>query len=780
MSHKIEKTAVLGAGVMGAQLAGHLANAGIPSLLFDLTKDLLEQGIQSLSSLKPAPIFHKNTARLVEPVTYEDNLDRLQEADWVIEAVAENLEVKREVLKNITPYLKNDVVISTNTSGLSVAEIGSSLPEQFEKRFILTHFFNPPRYLRLVEVVQAKASEEVVRDMVGFLEEELGKGIVFAKDTPNFIGNRIGIYGLLLTLNMAKEMNMTVEEVDRLTGTIVGRPKSATFRTADLVGLDTLSHVARTSLERCEKDEQRDVFRLPDFLKRLIEEGRLGQKTKAGFYKKTEDGIFSVDLKTLEYKAQKRVRFDGYRLAKQRTSTKEKIKAMAYSDDRAGTFFWEILSGTLIYSANRIPEISDDIVNIDNAMRWGFGWELGPFETWDAIGVQSSLSRMKDEGKKVPVWVEDMLNSGQSRFYEIESGKRTFYHFPERTRREIPSRTRSIQLALRKSGGHLVKQDWSASLVDLGDGILDVEFHSILQPGLNPIDLSVVETINDALDLLESKEYRGLVMGHHGQNFCVGANLALILQFCENGDWEGLERTVTALQKLTQRIRFSRAPVVAAPFNLCLGGGFELIAPAARRVVSAELYVGAVEVGVGLIPGAGGNLRLLLNLIERTKRKRMAPFQVAQKALELIGFAKVSTSAAEAKELGYLKLDDEIVMNLDHLIKRAKEAATELARDYTPPVYRDDIILPGRGGRTAMNVTLKGFRVQGKISAHDELVARKLAYVLTGGDRAKASMPVDEQYLLDIERDAFVSLAGEPKTQERIRHMLKQGKPLRN
>lgn len=780
MPDTIEKVAVLGAGVMGAQLAGHLANTGTPSLLFDLTQDLSEQGIENLTSLKPAPLFHKEALKLIEPCNYKEHLDRLQEVDWVIEAVVEKLDVKHKVLKKITPFLKKDVIISTNTSGLSVAEIRDTLPEEFQNHFMLTHFFNPPRYLRLVEIVPAKATDQTVQKVVDFLENELGKGVVYAKDTPNFIGNRIGIYGLMLTLKMTTDMNMTVEEVDRLTGTIVGRPKSATFRTADLVGLDTLTHVATTSFEKCTDDEDRRILKIPDFLNKLVEEGRLGQKTKEGFYKKTDEGILSVDLNTLEYKGQKQVRFDGYRLAKNRTSTREKIKALAFSDDKAGTFFWEILSGTLIYSANRIPEISDDIVNIDNAMKWGFGWELGPFETWDAIGLNLSVARMKDEGKKVPRWVDDMVKSGHRRFYGMENGRKTYYHFQNESRKEIVPSPRTVNLALEKSAGNLVKRDWSASLIDLGEGILAVEFHSILQPTLNPIDLSIAETINDALDLLESGKYRGLVMGHQGQNFCVGANLGLILQFCENEDWEGLDRTVILLQKLTQRIRFSPAPVVAAPFNLCLGGGFELIAPAARRVVSAELYVGAVEVGVGLIPGAGGNLRLLLNLMDEMKERRVAPFQVAQRALEVIGFARVSTSASEAKELGYLRKRDEIVMNIDHLIKRAKEVTLELVDDYAPPPYRDDIHLPGKGGRTAITVTLKGLRMRGKISAHDELIARKLAYVLTGGEKAKPSKPVDEQYLLDIERESFVSLAGEPKTQDRIRYMLKRGKPLRN
>ncbi|MFQ6675555.1 MAG: 3-hydroxyacyl-CoA dehydrogenase/enoyl-CoA hydratase family protein [Fidelibacterota bacterium] len=779
MPNGIERVAVLGAGVMGAQIAGHLANAGIPSLLFDLTQELSQGGIDTLSKTKPAPLFDPAGAQLIEPCNYSGHSGRLKEADWIVEAVVENMDIKRKVFENVVPHVKDDVILSTNTSGLSVAEIGSVLPEKFRKRFLLTHFFNPPRYLRLVEVVQGEADAAVLRIMVDFLENVLGKGIVYAKDTPNFVANRIGVFGLMLTLRTADEMGLTVEEVDRLTGTIVGRPKSATFRTADLVGLDTLSKVAATSYEKCPDDEERNTLKVPEVIRKLVEEGRLGQKTGRGFYEKTDKGILSLNLKTLEYAPQKRVRFDGYRLAKQHTSTAARIRALAYSDDKAGRFFWEILSRTLIYSANRVPEISDDIVNIDNAMKWGFGWELGPFETWDAIGVQQSVTRMKDEGKNVPSWVEEMVSRGRPSFYAAEDGRQTFFHPVQREIREITPGEKSIHLALLKSKGCEVKRDWSASLIDLGDGVINVEFHSVLQPALNPIDASTADTINEGLDLLGEGKFEALVVGNDGQNFCAGANLALILKFCEDEDWSGLERTVKLLQDLTQRIRFSPAPVVAAPFNLCLGGGFELIAPAAKRVASAELYVGAVEIGVGLIPGAGGNLRLLLNLMERSGKKT-APFQIAQQALEVIGFARVSTSAVHAKKLGYLREDDRVVMNRDHLLLEAKSVARELAKDYTPPRYRDDIVLPGKGGRTAMAVALKGYRMRGKISAHDELIARKLATVLTGGERAGPGRTVDEQYLLDIEREAFVSLAAEPKSQDRIRHMLKTGKPLRN
>ena len=780
MSQKIKKVAVLGAGVMGAQIAGHLANAGIPSLLYDLNQELANNGLKTLTTLKPAPLYDKKIVELIQPCNYEEHMNLLNDVEWVIEAVAEKLSIKQKVFENVISHVKDDVILSTNTSGLSVEEIRKSLPDNFQDRFLLTHFFNPPRYLRLVEVVTDGVDKDIINTMVDFLENTLGKGVVYAKDTPNFIANRIGVYGMMLTLKMTEEMGLTVEEVDKLTGTIVGRPKSATFRTSDVVGLDIMTHVATSSYERCLDDEERDTFKIPDYLQKLVKEGRLGQKTKAGFYKKTDEGILSLDFKTLDYTPQKRVRFDGYRLAKDRSITSEKIKALTYSDDRAGKFFWEILSRTLIYSANRIPEISDDIVNIDNAMKWGFGWELGPFETWDAIGVETSINRMKDEGKKVPSWVKELVSRERCTFYDTTEGQKTFYHILDKVDKTVKSHEKSINLSIEKSKGNEIKRDWSASLIDLGDGVLNVEFHSILQPTLNPIDTSLVDTIHDALDLVEDGKFVGFVMGHDGQNFCAGANLKLILQACEEENWKTLENVIKNLQNLTQRIRFLKAPVVAAPFNLVLGGGYELIGPCAKRVALAELYCGLVEVGVGLIPGAGGNLRILLNLIDSTDNKKIPPFQISQKALEVIGFAKVSFSAHHAKKLNYLKPDDEIILNRDHLIQRAKEVVLELADGYEPPEYRDNILLAGKGGRIAMTVALKGYRVQGKISSHDEYIAKKLAFVLTGGDKGGHAKPVDEQYLLDIEREAFLSLCGEEKTHDRIRYMLKKGKPLRN
>jgi 3-hydroxyacyl-CoA dehydrogenase len=781
MSQNIEKVAVLGAGVMGAQIAGHLANAGIPSYLFDINDELAKNGVDSLTSLKPAPLYKPKNAELVTPCTYDNDIEKIAEVDWVLEAVVERLDIKEQVYNNLLPHLKDTAILTSNTSGIPLTDLTSSLSDGVKQRFMITHFFNPPRYMQLLELVRGEqTSDETYKTMVEFGESVLGKGIVHAKDTPNFIGNRIGVYGMMATMNLAIKQGFTVEEVDKLTGPISGRPKSATFRTADVVGLDTMRHVSKTTYEKALDDEERDMFIIPDILNQLIDSGRLGQKTKAGFYKKNEDrSIHSVDFKTGEYTPQKKVRFDCFRIAKDRQKLPDKLKALCYGDDRGSKYFWEITAKTLIYSANRIPEISDDIVNIDNAMKWGFGWEKGPFESWDAIGVQKSVDRMKTEGKKVPSWILEMLESGRDTFYTTENGEQTYWCPIEKHPVTIKPNPKVINLAIYKTGNKTLKRDLSASVNDLGDGILNVEFHSILQPTLNPIDGSYIEMINFALDLVEAGDYKAMVLGHQGANFCAGANLNLILELCQNQMWDELDFAIKTLQDTTQRIRFSKSPVVAAPFQLALGGGVEIVQPAAHRVVAAETYMGLVEVGVGLIPGGGGNLRMILNAMDGGTG-RMGAFQKIQKTFETVGFAKVATSADEAKHLGYLKKDDTIVLNRDHLIQTAKNKALELADGYEPPTYRDNLKLPGAGGRTAMSMALKGFKMQGKISEHDVLIGEKLAYVMTGGDKAGLTKTVDEQFILDIEREAFISLGGEKLTQDRISYMLKKGKPLRN
>ena len=781
MSQSFEKVAVLGAGVMGAQIAGHLANAGIPSYLFDMNEELANKGKDALTSLKPAPLYKPKNADLVTPCTYDNDLEKIAEVDWVLEAVVERLDIKESVYQSLLPHLKESAILTSNTSGIPLNDLTKALPDEVRQRFMITHFFNPPRYMQLLELVRGnETSDDTYNTMIEFGESILGKGIVHAKDTPNFIGNRIGIYGMMVAVNLAIEQGLTIEEVDKLTGPISGRPKSATFRTADVVGLDTLVNVSLTTYDKAPEDEERNMFKIPDILNTLIESNRLGQKTKAGFYKKNEDrSIHSVDFKTGEYSPMGLVRFDCFRIAKDRQKLADKMIALCYGDDRGSKFVWEVTARSLIYSANRVPEISDDIVNIDNALKWGYAWEAGPFEGWDAIGVRRSVDRMQSEGKKVPAWVLEMLEMGRETFYCTENGGRTYWCPIGKHPVIIEQNPKILNLALHKSAGNTLKRDLSASVNDLGDGVLNVEFHSILQPTLHPIDSSYVEMINYAIDLIEKGDYRAMVLGHQGANFSAGANLNLLLELSQNEQWEALDLAVKTLQDTTQRIRFSSGPVVAAPFQLTLGGGVEIVQPAAHRVVAAETYMGLVEVGVGLIPGGSGNLRMILNAMDGGTG-RMGAFQKIQKTFETVGFAKIATSADKAKHLGYLKKDDTIVLNRDHLIKTAKDKALELADGYDPPVYRDDLKLPGAGGRTAMAMALKGFKMQGKISEHDVKIGEKLAYVLTGGDKAGLTKSVDEQYILDIEREAFVSLAGEKLSQDRIKYMLKKGKPLRN
>ena len=781
MAVKIERVAVLGMGVMGAQLGAHFSNAGIRSLAFDLSQDLAEKGIENSLKIKPAAFYNPKTANLITPCNYDAHLGKLSEVDWVIEVIAERLDWKQTLFRRIQPHLKPEAIISSNTSGLSISDMMQNMPTEFQKQFLGTHFFNPPRYMRLLEIIRGEYTRsEIVSDLADFCERVLGKTIVYGKDTPNFIANRIGIYGMMLTINLAQKMKLTVEEVDRLTGTIIGRPKSATFRTADLVGLDTLIHVSQTAHDKLLDDEERNIFQIPDILKIMMKNNWLGQKARKGFYQKVGNEILSLNLEKMKYGPQKKVRFDSYRLAKDRKNVGERIETLAFSGDKAGHFIWALISHILIYAANRIPEISDDIVSIDKAMKWGFGWELGPFETWDAIGLQKFIGRVEGEGRKVPDWVTEMLSSGKTSFYDYRKGTPVAYDIPRKDYSALPEKPNVISLKTEKVRGHEIKCNGSASLIDIAEGVACLEFHSVIQPVLNPIDGPILDLMAESLEIIPKNGFRGLVIGHQGQHFSAGADLGMILQLCESGNWDQLERISKQFQELTQGFRFAPFPIVCAPFNLCLGGGFEIAGSTDMIVASAELYCGAVEVGIGLIPGAGGNLRVLLNVIDAMSELRPGPFPPVQKVFETIGYGKVSTSAKEAVRLGYLKRSDRIVINPDQVIYEAKKAILELADNYTPPTYRDDIILPGEGGRLAIEVMLRNMVKLGIISEHDNLIGRKLAYVLTGGGKASPVNAVDEQFLLDLEREAFMSLCGEKLSHDRMRYMLEHGKPLRN
>jgi len=778
---QIKTIGICGAGVMGSQLAAFLASAGYEVLLFDINQNLAERGLHAARESRPAAFYHKRFVKKVRPCNYDDHADRFRECDWIMEAIAERLDWKQELYGRIQPHLKDEAVLSSNTSGLPVSQLAEVLDARTRSRFLITHFFNPPRYMRLVEIVPGPgADEDVVRGMEEFIGTTLGKGIVPAKDTPNFIANRIGVYGMMLALRLTEQMGLSIEQVDAVSGPVMGRPGSATYKTADLVGLDTLAAVARTSHERCQEDEARELFEANPVLEKLIERKALGRKTKGGFYKKEGKEILALDFDTMEYRPRTKPRMDGIGVARRFTDVQQKLHALVHNLDTAGKFAWELTIGTLCYAANRVGEVADDIVSVDSAMKWGYGWQLGPFEVWDAIGVEKSVRRMEQEGKPVPGLPRALLDSGRQRFYERdESANRCYFDLRSRAMERVPVAADVVVLSDEKARGGEIRRNWSASLVDIGDGVGCVEFHSALQPDFNPLDGAILDMLQGALAAVEDRKMTGLVISHEAAHFCAGANLALILELAKAGQFERLEQVSKAFQDITQAIKYAPFPVVAAPFGMCLGGGFEVIAACRRVVALAELYCGAVEVGVGLIPGAGGTLRLLTTYSELYPPQKCGPMAPSQKAFEIIAFAKVSTSAHEAIDLGYLRKSDRIVLSRDHLIAEAKREVLGLAQDYVAP---DPAVLipPGEGGRLAVEGVVDGFRKAGTISEHDALVGKRLAWVLTGGERADGIQPLDEQYLLDLERETFVGLAAEEKSQARMAHMLKTGKPLRN
>jgi 3-hydroxyacyl-CoA dehydrogenase len=778
---EIKTIGICGSGVMGSQLATFFAGAGFDVLLYDLNQELSQKGLKGALKARPPAIYHARFAKKVTPCNYEDHLDRIAECDWILEAIAERMDWKKSLYERIQSRIKPGAVLSSNTSGLSLAELAGGLDEAVRQRFMITHFFNPPRYMRLVEVIPAEGtSPDLMKEMTEFIGETLGKGVVYAKDTPNFIANRIGLYGMMLALELTREKRLTIEQVDALTGPVMGRPKSATFRTADLVGLDVMNAVSLTAYEKCVDDESRDIFKTPPVLAALLERKSLGQKSGAGFYKKEGKEILTLDLETMDYRPNRKARMDGIGVARRHTDLRKEVHALVYNPDIAGEFSWELTIKTLSYAARRMGEIADDIVNVDRAMKWGFGWQLGPFEMWDAIGVEKSVMRMEREGKAVPDMVKRLLASGQESFYGRDvGGSRCHFDVGSGAMRTVPVEPGVLVLADERARGKEMLRNWSASLVDVGDGVGCVEFHSALQLDFNPIDGAILDILLQSLEFARERGFKGLIISHEGTHFCAGANLALILGLAKSGQFGLLEQVSRTFQDITQAIRYAPFPVVAAPFSMCLGGGFEIIAPCRKIVALAELYCGAVEVGVGLIPGAGGNLRVLTHFSERFPPRKFGPMPPVQKAFETIAFAKVSGSAYEAVEMGYLRENEPIVLSRDHQISKAKEEVLKLADGYAPP-EPPELVPTGEGGRLAIESSVDSFVAAGTISAHDAHIGKKLAYVLTGGERANGIYPVEEQYLLDIEREVFVSLAGERKSQDRMDHMLKKGKPLRN
>jgi 3-hydroxyacyl-CoA dehydrogenase len=792
-SRPIRKVAVLGAGVMCTGIAAHLANAGIPSILFDIVpKDAGDdpkarnafaiKGIQGALKSKPALLFSKSRADLITPANYDDHGELLADCDWIVEVVVERLDIKKHVYEWVAKHRSEGSVVSSNTSGIPLADMAAGMPDEMRKNFLVTHFFNPVRYMRLLEIVSGPDTDPAVTTRLSdFGERVLGKGIVDAKDTPNFIANRVGTFGMMSVMKHMNRLGLTVEQVDAIFGPAMGRPKSAVFRTADVVGLDTFSHVVNNLYEGVPDDEQRDYFVLPDYLEKLVEDGRIGQKAGAGFYKKTKvDGkkaILALDTETLEYRAQEKVRFESTGAARKKDKLEDKLQAMVYGDDVAAQAAWAVTADTLIYAANRIPEIADDVVNLDNAMKWGFGWDIGPFESWDAIGVAKSVEKMEADGYTVPQWVKNMLAAGQESFYQRNDAGDMQYWSLSGSLKPVPTSEREIDLVTARKKGNEIERNPSASLYDLGDGVLGLEFHS----KMNAIDNLNTELYSKALDRLDAGEFDALVVGNQDKRaFCAGANLLMVLMSAMQGNWDELETMIDDLQQLMMRAKYSSKPVVTAPHQLALGGGAEITMHSASTVANGELYMGLVEVGVGLIPGAGGCKELLVRYLGDVPQDiDYDPNPYVQKAFQHIGLAKVATSALEAREMGFLRPTDTVTMNPAHVIADAKQRALGLvAGGYVAPEKRT-VKLPGPSGKAAIELFLYQMHEGGYATDHDVTVGKHLAHVLTGGDIPAGTVRT-EQDLLDLEREIFLKLCGNEKTQARIQHMLQTNKPLRN
>jgi 3-hydroxyacyl-CoA dehydrogenase len=798
LSREIRKAAVLGSGVMGSGIAAHLANVGIPTLLLDIVPPSLSEeekakgvtedhpafrnkftlaATQRLLKQKPAPLAVKENLDLISIGNLTDDLEKLRDADWIIEVVVERLDVKQKLFETVDQYRKPGSIVTSNTSGISISAMAEGRSDDFKANFLGTHFFNPPRYLKLLEIIPTEdTNPEVVQFMRNFGENVLGKGVVEAKDTPNFIANRIGTYGLMVTMQEMLKQGYSVGEVDSVTGPLIGRPKSATFRTLDVVGLDTFLHVARNVRSQVEGKEK-EVFEIPDFLNEMVDKGWTGSKTGQGFYLKQKSRagseILELDPATLEYKPRSKMKTATLEAAKQMKTTDQKVKALLYSDDRAGKLLWNIIKPVLLYSAEKCYEIADDLVAIDQAMKWGFGWEHGPFEIWDAIGLQESVGRMKSEGEVIPHWIEELIQSGKTSFYNQSEGDRSYYH--NGSYLPVEENKKVIHLNRLKEKGNVIAKNGGATLIDLGDDVAGLEFNS---PN-NAIGPEIIMMLHQAIDEVE-KNYKGLVIGNQGKNFCVGANLMLILMEAQDDNFFELDMMVRQFQQAMARVRYSARPVVAANFGMTLGGGVEVSLPAARLQMSSETYMGLVETGVGLIPGGGGNKELYLRLLEQLPEGSKSDLQkVANQAFETIAMAKVSTSAQEAAKLGFLRKEDSISVNGDHLLHDAKTQVLALAElGYKPPVKKK-IPVVGEAGYATLALGAQTMHFSQYISEHDLKIAKKLAFVLAGG-RVPEGTLVDEQYLLDLEREAFLSLAGEPKSQARMQHMLVKGKPLRN
>ena len=763
---------------MGSRIAAHFANAGIPALLLDIVLPNQPNrnaaalgGLETALKQKPAAFFTPETKSLVTPGNFEDDLAKIKDCDWIIEAVTENLAIKRALIEKVLKHRKPRSIFSTNTSGIPLASIAEGFPTEFRQYFLGTHFFNPPRYLHLLEMIPGPETLPAVRDHVAeFADRRLGKGVVPCKDTPNFIANRIGCFLGGTVQKLTAEMDFTIEEVDALTGQLIGMPKSASFRLLDIVGLDIWAHVTKNLYDLVPGDPWRERFVLPPFFAQMIERGWLGDKTGQGFYKRTGKGdkkeILALDWKTLEYQPSKKARFPSVEGVRNIEELRLRLRALMALTDRPGTFLWRLFSDLVLYSASMVPEISDRIVEIDRAMRWGYANSLGPFELWDALGVEETVARMRQEQRHIPETVEKMLESGAKYFYEAPDYDRRPHHeyfdLQANSYKWLIDRPGITVLKDVKHAHGVVKKNGGASLIDIGDGVLCLEFHS----KMNSLGDDQVSLIRAGIEET-SKNFEAMIVANQGENFSVGANLMLVLLAAQEEEWEELEAAINRFQQATMAIKYAPKPVVSAPFGMTLGGGCEVAIHSARVQASAETYIGLVEVGVGVIPGAGGTKEMLLR------------FGNAQKAFELIAYAKVATSAAEARNFGLLRPQDQISMNPERLIDDAKALALSIAPGYVPGVPRTDVEVGGAEDLALLKTGIYLARQANYISDYDTVVGEKLANVLSGGPLT-GRQTVSEQYLLDLEREAFLSLCGQRKTQERMQHMLKTGKPLRN
>ncbi|MBD3637090.1 MAG: 3-hydroxyacyl-CoA dehydrogenase/enoyl-CoA hydratase family protein [Crocinitomicaceae bacterium] len=800
MNRHIKKVAVLGSGIMGSGIACHLANIGVEVLLLDMVpKELSDKekakGLTledkavrnrlvndyltgSLKS-KPSPIYKKEFASRIKTGNFDDDFEKIASCDWVIEVVVERLDIKKIIFEKVDKYRTKGTLVSSNTSGIPIHMMLEGRSEDFQKHFCGTHFFNPPRYLRLLEVIPTpKTDPKIVDFFMQYGARFLGKKTVLCKDTPAFIANRVGVYSIMSLFHTVKEMGLTVEEVDKLTGPVLGRPKSATFRTCDVVGLDTLVHVANGLVENCPDDEERDTFKLPDYVAKMVENDMLGSKTKKGFYKKeVKDGnkeILTLDLETLEYREKQRASFPVLAQTKEVEDLNERTKMLFFAKDKAGEFYRKTFSGLFAYVSNRIPEISDELYKVDDALKAGFGWELGPFETWNLIGVEKGIEVMKENGKSPAEWVSKMIKDGNKSFYQIDKGVKKYYDQNAGEYKVIPG-TEDLVILDNLRDSNTVWKNQDCHLVDLGDGILNLEFHT----KMNTIGGGVLQGIQKGIELAET-DYKGLVISNTGQNFSAGANVGLIFMMAVEQEYDELNFAIKQFQDTMMRIRHSACPVVVAPHNMALGGGCEMSMHADKVVAHAELYMGLVEFGVGLIPGGGGTKEFAKRLSEELKEGDVRVNRFREKFLT-IGQAKVSTSAYEAFDLGYLREGiDEIVLDRDYQLTRAKEACLNLYnKGYSQPVKEKNITVLGAEALGLVYVGADSMEHGNYISEHDAYISEQLGYVLAGGDLSELT-EVDEQYLLDLERKAFLDLCTKKKTLERIQSIVTKGKILRN